>query len=63
MATYSWHRLTMKKVEIGNLAVSQRIFLKFFLQKCFLSSPVCFLRFLSKSLNLIGCHGDINCFF
>ena len=26
-----------------------------FLQKCLLSSPLCFIRLLSKSMNLIGC--------
>ena len=31
----------------------------FILQKCFLSSPLRFIRILSKSLNLIGCHGNI----
>ena len=31
----------------------------FFSQICLLSSPQCFVRFLSKSLNLIGCCGDI----
>ena len=27
-------------------------------QKCLLSSTLRFIRILSKSLNLIGCHGD-----
>ena len=31
----------------------------FFLQKCLLSSPPCFTRLLSKSLDLIGLRGDI----
>ena len=39
-------------------AVSLLIF-RFFLQKCFLSSPLWFIWILSKSLNLIGCHGNI----
>ena len=29
----------------------------FFTQKCLLSSPLCFIRLLSKSMNLIGCWG------
>ena len=31
----------------------------FFLQKCLLSSPPCFIRLLSKLLDLIGLRGDI----
>ena len=38
-------------------AVSLQI-LRFF-QKCFLSSPLRFIWILSKSLNLIDCHGNI----
>ena len=34
-------------------------YLDFFLQKSFLSSPLRFIWILSKSLNLIGCHGNI----
>ena len=34
-------------------------YLDFFLQKCFLCSPLRFIWILSKSLNLIGCHGNI----
>ena len=30
-----------------------------FLQKCLLSSPPCFILFLSKSLDLIGLQGNI----
>ena len=29
----------------------------FFLQKCLFSSPLRFIRLLSKSVNLIGCRG------
>ena len=52
MATYSFNRLLMGKVEIGNfycLIGDNRIL---FLQKCL-------LRLLSDSLNLIGCRGNI----
>ena len=35
-------------------------YLDFFLQKCFLGSPLRFIWILSKSLNLFGCHGNIN---
>ena len=34
-------------------------YLDFFLQKCFLSSPLWFILILSKSLNLIGFDGNI----
>ena len=30
-----------------------------FLQKCLSSSPLCFIRLLSKSMNLIGCRAAI----
>ena len=55
MATYSFNRLIMEKVEIGNfycLVGDNRIL---FLQKCLLNS----IRLLSDSLNLIGCRGNI----
>ena len=53
MATYSSHRLKMGKVEIDISAKSLGIF-EFFLQKYLLISPPCFIRLMSKSLNLIG---------
>ena len=54
MATLSFHRLIMGKVEIDNFAKSLGIFDFFFLQKCLLSSPPCFTQLLSKSLDFIG---------
>ena len=51
MAILSLHRLIMGKVEIS--AKWLGIFV-FFLQKCLFSSPPCFIRLLSKSLDLIG---------
>ena len=53
MATYSFHRLIMEKVEIDNFC---RFIgdIWFFLQKCLLSSPPRFIRLLSKSIILIG---------
>ena len=60
MATYSFHRLIMDKVEIGNfycLIGDNRIL---FLQKCLLNSSSHFIRLLSELLNLIGCRGNIN---
>ena len=46
--------------EKWKLAISAVIgIFEFFLQKCLLSSPPCVIRLLSKSLNLIGCQGDI----
>ena len=58
MATYSSHRLIMGKEEIDNFfCLIGDIWIFFFLQKCSLSSPLCFIRLLSKSVNLIGCRG------
>ena len=60
MATYSFHRLIMGKVEIGNfycLIGDNRIL---FLHKCLLNSFSHFIRLLSELLNLIGCRGNIN---
>ena len=60
MATYSFHRLIMGKVEIGNFYCfigDNRIS---FLQKCLLNSSSHFIRLLSELLNLIGCRGNIN---
>ena len=60
MATYSFHRLIMGKVEIGNfyrLIGDNRIL---FLQKCLLNSSPHFIRLLLELLNLIGCQGNIN---
>ena len=59
IATYSFNRLIMGKVEIGNfycLIGDNRIL---FLQKCLLNSSSHFIRLLSDSLNLIGCRGNI----
>ena len=55
MATYSSHRLIMGKEEIDNFFCLIGDFWNFFLQKCSLSSPLRFIRLLSKSVNLIGC--------
>ena len=55
MATYSSHRLTMGKEEIDNFFCLNGDIWKIFLQKCLLSSPLLFVRLLSKSNNLIGC--------
>ena len=60
MATYSFHRLIMGKVEIGNFYShigDNRIL---FLQKCLLNSSPHFIRLLLELLNLIGCQGNIN---
>ena len=60
MATYSFHRLIMGKVEIGNfycLIWDNRLL---FLKKCLLNSSPHFIRPLSELLNLIGCQGNIN---
>ena len=60
MATYSFHRLIMGKVEIGKfyyLIGDNRIL---FLQKCLLNSSPHFIRLLSELLNLSSCRGNIN---
>ena len=57
MADYSFHWLIMGKMEIRNFLLSHHRYLCcFFLQKCFMSSPLQFIWILSKSLNLIGHH-------
>ena len=53
MATYSFNRLIMGKVEIGNF-ISTEMFVEWF-------STV--VRLLSDSLNLIGCRGNIKSVF
>ena len=55
MATYSSHRLIMGKEEIDKFFCLIGDIWKKILQKCLLSSPLRFIRLLSKSLNLIGC--------
>ena len=56
MATYSSHRLIMGKEEIDNFfCLIGDIWNFFFIQKCLLSSPLRFIRLLSKSVSLIGC--------
>ena len=56
METYSSHRLIMGKEEIDHFFLSHYGYL-YFLQKCLFSSPLRFIRLLSKSVNLIGCQG------
>ena len=56
MVTCSSYRLIMGKEEIDIFFVQLGIF-GFILQKCSLSSPLRFIRLLSKSVNLIGCRG------
>ena len=55
MATYISHRLIMGKEEIDNFFCLIGDIWIFFLQKCLLSSPLHYIRLLSKSVNLIGC--------
>ena len=55
MATYSSTRLIMGKGEIDNFFCLIGDIWKKNLQKCLLSSPLRFIRLLSKSVNLIGC--------
>ena len=58
MATYSSYRLIMGKEDIDKFFLSHWGYLDFFFQKYLLSSPLCFIRLLSKLVNLIGCPGD-----
>ena len=58
MATYSSHRLIMGKEKINNFFGLIGDIWDFVLQKYLLSSPLLFIRLLSKSVNLTGCrHG------
>ena len=56
VATYSSHRLIMGKEEIDNFfCLNGDIWI--FFTEMFLSSPLRFIRLLSKSVNLTGCRG------
>ena len=60
MAAYSFHRLIVGKVEIGNfccLIGDNRIL---FLQNCLLNSSSHFIKLLLELLNVIGFQGNIN---
>ena len=59
MATSSSHRLIMGKEEIQDFFCLVEDSWNFFLKKCLLSSPLRFIRLLSKSVNLIGCRRGI----
>ena len=56
MATYSSHRLIMGKEEIDHFFFLI-VDIYTFLQKCLFSSPLRFIRLLSKLVNLISCRG------
>ena len=59
MATYIFQRLIMGKVKFDIFSFSIGIFGIYFYRNVYvLSSPLCFVSLLSKSLNLIGCQGD-----
>ena len=60
MATYSFYRLIMGKVEIGNFYGLIGDGRNLFLQKCLLNSSPHFIRLLLELLNLISCQGNIN---
>ena len=51
------HYLPSANVDCVNLILSQWRYLKKNIQKCLLSSPLCFMYLWSKSLYLIGCRG------
>ena len=64
MVTYSSHRLKMGKEEIDKFFCLIGDIWNCFLQICLLSSPLGFIRLLSKSVNLIGCRrGKKDIFF
>ena len=52
----------MGKVQIDNVCCLTEDIKNLFLHTCF-NSPVCFFFILSKSFNLIGCHGNIKDIF
>ena len=59
MATYSFNRLIIRKVEIGNfycLIGDNRIL---FFTEMFIEQFSTVIRLLSDSLNLIGCRGNV----
>ena len=58
-----FHSLIIGKVEIGIYFCVTADILKNVLQKCFCSSPLPIIWILSKSLILIGCHGNRNATF
>ena len=59
MATSSFHRLLMEKVEISSVFFClKRDIWTFFTEMLIEVCPVCFVRRLFESLNLIGCQGD-----
>ena len=49
----------MEKVEIGKIFCLTGDIWILFSKKCLLSSLVCLVRVLSKSLNFSSCHGNI----
>ena len=55
MASYSFHRIMMGKVEIGNFYCLIGYIRILYLQKCLLNSSPHFIRLLMELLNLIGC--------
>ena len=59
METYIFHRLISGKVKIDNFFCLSLDIWNLFIQKCLLSSRLCFICALSKSLNLIGCRGHM----
>ena len=58
METYIFHRLIMVKVKIDYFFCLNGDIWNLILQKCLLSSPLCFIWLLSKLVNLIGYQGD-----
>ena len=60
MATESFHCLTMGKVNIEKYCYLTADIVTKVLQKYLLSGPPLYIAFLTKSLNLIGCHSNLN---
>ena len=63
MVTYSLYWLIVGKVNTGRYCYLTADVLTRVLHKCSFSSPAAKVLFLSKPLNLIGCHGKRNAKF
>ena len=63
MATLNFHRLIMETMKIGIYCYVIADILRNILQKGLLSGRLPNIYFLSKPLNLIGCHGNQNTIF
>ena len=58
METFSFHRLIMGKLKIDIFSCLNGDICNIFYREILLSSPLRFIRLLSKLLNLFGCQGN-----